>query len=48
MQTLIAEDIRALCRVDDIQDNEAKGFPPAPGGFNGLLAVRRVWAPTLY
>jgi nitrite reductase/ring-hydroxylating ferredoxin subunit len=41
MQTLIADDVRELCRVDDIQDNNAKGFPAAPGGFNGLLAVRR-------
>ena len=31
---------RALCRVDDIADGTSKGFPPAPGGFTGLFAVR--------
>ncbi len=31
---------RALCRLDEIPDGGAKGFPPAPGGFTGLLAVR--------
>jgi nitrite reductase/ring-hydroxylating ferredoxin subunit len=32
---------RALCAVADIADGGAKGFPPAPGGFTGLFAVRR-------
>lgn len=32
---------RALCRLDDLPDGAAKGFPPAPGGFTGLLAVRQ-------
>jgi nitrite reductase/ring-hydroxylating ferredoxin subunit len=33
--------MRALCRLDDIPQGCAKGFPPAPGGFIGLFAVRR-------
>jgi nitrite reductase/ring-hydroxylating ferredoxin subunit len=33
--------LRTLCRIDDIADGAAKGFPPAPGGFTGLFAVRR-------
>ncbi len=32
---------RALCRVDDLSDGTAKGFPPAPGGFTGLVAIRQ-------
>ena len=32
---------RALCRFDDLPDGTAKGFPPAPGGFTGLFAVRQ-------
>ena len=35
------EPLRALCRVADIADGGAKGFPPAAGGFTGLLAVRQ-------
>ena len=31
---------RALCRLDDLVDGSAKGFPPPPGGFTGLFAVR--------
>ena len=37
---------RVLCRIEDIPDGGAKGFPPAPGAFTGLFAVRRgrrVW-----
>ena len=41
MQTLIAEDVRELCRPEDIPDGDALGFPPAPGGFTGLMAVRQ-------
>ena len=33
--------LRALCRVEEIPEGGAKGFPPAPGGFTGLFAVRR-------
>ena len=32
---------RTLCRLDDIPDGGARGFPAAPGGFTGLFAVRR-------
>lgn len=32
---------RPLCRVADISDGGAKGFSPAPGGFTGLMAIRR-------
>jgi len=41
MSSLIEQQSRALCRVEEIQDGGAKGFPPAPGGFNGLMAVRQ-------
>jgi nitrite reductase/ring-hydroxylating ferredoxin subunit len=30
-----------LCRLEDIPEDGAKGFGPAPGGFTGLFAVRR-------
>ncbi len=39
---------RVLCRVEDIADGGAKGFPPAPGGFTGLLAVRQGDAVLVY
>lgn len=32
---------RVLCRVEDIPDPGAKGFPSQPGGFFGLFAVRK-------
>ncbi len=32
---------RVLCRLDDIPDGEARGFPAPPGGFTGLFAIRR-------
>lgn len=32
---------RVLCRLDDIPNGEARGFPPPPGGFTGLFAIRR-------
>ena len=35
------ENERRLCRLDEIPDNGARGFPAAPGGFTGLFAVRR-------
>ena len=34
-------DGRTLCRLDEIPDGGARGFPAAPGGFTGLFAVRR-------
>ena len=33
--------LRALCRADAILDGTSKGFPPAPGGFTGLFAIRQ-------
>ncbi len=48
MDTLIPEDARALCRVEDIADGAAKGFPPAPGGFSGLVAWRKGVAVHVY
>jgi nitrite reductase/ring-hydroxylating ferredoxin subunit len=36
-----AKGLRALCRIDDIPDGDSKGFPPPPGGFTGLFAVRQ-------
>ena len=37
---------RVLCALEDIPDGNSKGFPPIPGAFMGLFAVRRgrqVW-----
>jgi len=34
-------ELRALCRLEEIPDGGARGFPPAPGAFTGLFAVRR-------
>ena len=33
--------LRTLCRVEEITDGASRGFPPAPGSFTGLFAVRR-------
>jgi nitrite reductase/ring-hydroxylating ferredoxin subunit len=41
MEALIPDAPRVLCRLKDIPDGGAKGFPPAPGGFTGLMAVRQ-------
>lgn len=38
-ETLSGE--RILCRLEDIPEGGAKGFPAAPGGFMGLFAVRK-------
>lgn len=43
MDRLIAQPaprLRRLCAVDEVPEGGAKGFPPAPGGFTGLFAVR--------
>jgi nitrite reductase/ring-hydroxylating ferredoxin subunit len=37
----MSQDMRALCRVTDIPENGAKGFPGADGAFTGLVAVRQ-------
>lgn len=39
---------RALCRLEEIAEGAARGFPPPPGGFTGLLAVRRSEAVHVY
>jgi len=41
MEELIPTPLRALCRVDEIPDGSAKGFPPPSGGLTGLFAVRQ-------
>ena len=40
--------LRRLCQLEDIPEGEARGFPPAPGGFTGLVAVRRGRAVHVY
>jgi nitrite reductase/ring-hydroxylating ferredoxin subunit len=32
---------RPLCRLSDLADGASKGFPPVPGAFTGLFAVRQ-------
>ena len=39
---------RVLCRLADIPDPGAKGFPSAPGGFYGLFAVRKAGEVRVY
>jgi nitrite reductase/ring-hydroxylating ferredoxin subunit len=34
-------ELRVLCRISDIPENGAKGFPGLDGAFIGLVAVRR-------
>ena len=41
MEDLIQGKTRALCRLADIPDNGAKGFPGAEGRFTGLVAIRQ-------
>ena len=48
MAALIPDRARALCRVDAIGDGAAKGFPAAPGGFTGLMAVRKAGTVHVY
>ena len=36
-----AEGWRILCRLEEIADGEARGFPAPPGGFTGLFVIRR-------
>ena len=40
--------MRALCRLDELPEGGARGFPPAPGGLVGLLLVRRGGAARVY
>ena len=41
VENLMAAATRSLCRVSDIPENGAKGFPGADGAFTGLVAVRK-------
>jgi nitrite reductase/ring-hydroxylating ferredoxin subunit len=41
-------DWRPLCRVEEIQDGTGRGFPPAQGGFTGLMAIRQADAVYVY
>jgi nitrite reductase/ring-hydroxylating ferredoxin subunit len=38
--SLLPEPTRELCRIEDIPDGGARGFPPPPGAFVGLFALR--------
>jgi nitrite reductase/ring-hydroxylating ferredoxin subunit len=40
MSSLLPRQLRPLCRLDDIPDNGATGFPGGPGYTPGLIAVR--------
>ena len=33
--------MRTLCPLEDLPDGTARGFPPAPGAFTGLFAIRQ-------
>jgi nitrite reductase/ring-hydroxylating ferredoxin subunit len=39
---------RLLCQLEEIPDGGCRGFPPAPGGFVGLFAVRQGDAVMIY
>ncbi|MGD0103216.1 MAG: Rieske (2Fe-2S) protein [Rhodopila sp.] len=41
MEKVMPTEMRTLCRVADIPDNGAKGFPGPDGGFTGLIVVRQ-------
>ena len=41
MEHLIQPAMRELCRLDDLPDGSAKGFPAPGGAFGGLFAVRQ-------
>jgi nitrite reductase/ring-hydroxylating ferredoxin subunit len=41
MEGLIEEEWRSLGPVADIPDAGAKGYPPLPGRFTGLMALRQ-------
>ena len=48
MEGLIPPGRRRLCDLADIPDGGSRGFPPAPGGFTGLFAVRQGDAVMIY
>jgi nitrite reductase/ring-hydroxylating ferredoxin subunit len=37
-----------LCRLEEIPDGTGRGFPPAQGGFTGLMAIRQGDAVHIY
>jgi nitrite reductase/ring-hydroxylating ferredoxin subunit len=37
----VAANERVLCRIEELPEGESRGFPPAPGGFTGLFAIRK-------
>jgi nitrite reductase/ring-hydroxylating ferredoxin subunit len=41
MENLMRTKMRALCRVAEIPENGARGFPGAEGAFTGLVAIRQ-------
>jgi nitrite reductase/ring-hydroxylating ferredoxin subunit len=41
MEDLMPTAMRPLCRLTDIPENGAMGFPGANGAFTGLVAVRQ-------
>ena len=44
----IAATERLLCHLSDLPEGESRGFPPAPGGFTGLFAIRQGSAVRVY
>ncbi|MBV9251373.1 MAG: Rieske (2Fe-2S) protein [Acetobacteraceae bacterium] len=48
MEELIPRPWRTLCRLEELPEGGTKAFPPAPGGFTGLFAVRRNGAVHVY
>jgi len=45
---LAPRDPRPLCRLEEIPDGTGRGFPPARGGFTGLMAIRQGGAVYVY
>lgn len=48
MEELMEPRLRPLCRLDELPDGTSKRFPPPPGGFAGLFAVRYDGAVRVY
>jgi nitrite reductase/ring-hydroxylating ferredoxin subunit len=38
---LIPPAMRVLCRIEQLPDGQAKGFPAPPGRFSGFIAIRQ-------
>jgi nitrite reductase/ring-hydroxylating ferredoxin subunit len=41
MEYLMPDPLRTLCRVSDIPENGARGFPGADGALAGVVAIRQ-------